>query len=74
MISTCLPVRYMSLLELHLKLDHFDWEAIEEAMVRRLSWGTMPDARHDDATMTGRLLAEICRGWMELHDQLDAQG
>lgn len=53
-----------------LKVDHWDAESIREAMARRKSWGVLPDACHDDADLFGRLIAEICRGWLEMLDSI----
>lgn len=40
----------MSIREMRLKIDRDDWPAIEAAMIRRLSWGIMPDIGHDEQT------------------------
>jgi hypothetical protein len=26
----------------------------------------LPDATHDDASLQGRLIAEVCRGWLKM--------
>lgn len=49
-----------------LKVDHLDAESIMEAIAERWTWGVLPDACHDDVNMEGRIIAEICRGWMEM--------
>lgn len=43
--------------------DDEDAAAIYEAIARRQTWRVMPDGGGD---LTGRVLAEICRGWLEL--------
>lgn len=49
------------------KVDAADRFAIQKALALRASRESgVPDAHHDDATDEGRLLAEICRGWLEL--------
>lgn len=53
--------------EMTFKVDAADREAINQAIQYRLSSvGGIPDAHHDDATTNGRVLAEICRGWLDL--------
>lgn len=56
----------IGLTTLTLKLDSHDWRDIQAAMKLRDSWRCLPDALHDDANHEGMLLAEICRGWLEL--------
>jgi len=52
-----------------LQVDDLDWQAIQTAMARRQSWRVLPDSDCDQANLAGRLIAEICRGWMEMHDK-----
>ena len=55
--------------EMVLTLDSQDAASIAEALRIRLGHGrTIPDASHDDANINGRLVAEICRGWMEMRE------
>lgn len=58
-----------------LNVDETDYNSIMEAVKRRESWGILPDESDtgDISCGTGLLLAEICRGWMELHDSLEAK-
>lgn len=54
--------------KLHAILDYHDHRDILKAIAMRHNRiGGIPDAVHDDATYTGRVLAEICRGWMDLY-------
>ena len=50
-----------------LKVDDEDFDAIQSAICRRQSFRCLPDG---DGNMTGRVVAEICRGWLE---RVDAQ-
>lgn len=50
-----------------LECDELDAKAIHEAIARRQRRRIMPDG---DGNMAGRVIAEICRGWMELLDNL----
>lgn len=45
--------------------DDEDAAAIHAAIARRQTWRIMPDG---DGDLTGRVLAEICRGWLERLD------
>ena len=55
-----------------LELDEDDRNAINMAITQRQIWRVLPDG---DGNLAGRVLAEICRGWMELHDNLpDSEG
>ena len=52
--------------KMHAVLDKHDFRDIRRAIIMRAQRPSgIPDAVHDDATWTGRVLAEICRGWME---------
>lgn len=53
---------------IELIVDDLDYGAIQDAFGRRQRWRVLPDADEPAANMAGRLCAEICRGWMELHD------
>jgi len=55
----------MGIHEIILRLDDLDYEAVQRSIAHRQTWRVMPDATHDDANMSGRILAEICRGWEE---------
>ena len=49
--------------------DEQDYDAICAAIARRQSWGVMPDdGDAPGGNATGRVLAEICRGWAEMLD------
>lgn len=48
-----------------IRLDDDDARDIHAALAFRQSLGYIPDATHDDADLAGRIIAEICRGWME---------
>ena len=52
---------------MELALDELDYQAIQEALARRQMFMAMPDA-DEGSNMAGRLVAEICRGWMEMLD------
>lgn len=47
------------------EVSDIDSEAIEEAIAKRHAWNCLPDAIEHDETIRGRLLAEVCRGWIE---------
>lgn len=47
---------------LELLLDIEDYDAIQKAIAYRQTWGVMPDG---DGNIAGRVVAEICRGWLE---------
>lgn len=49
---------------IELKIDELDYRAIQSAFAERQRFA-IPDACHDDANTAGRLVAEICRGWLE---------
>lgn len=49
-----------------LEVDDLDFHAIQNAMARRQSFRVMPDA--DGGNIAGRVIAEICRGWLERLD------
>lgn len=47
------------------KIDKQDYKAICKAIsIRQRS--SVPHAHHDDATNTGCLIAEVCRGWLDM--------
>ena len=53
-----------------LLLDEYDRDAVQSAMARRQSWRfdglpLMPDG---GSNLPGALVAEICRGWLEMQD------
>lgn len=57
-----------------LDLDELDYNAVQNAMARRQNFGRhllgctdgiMPDG---DSNRAGAVVAEICRGWMEMLD------
>ncbi len=50
------------------EVDEMDAGAIHAAIARRQKWQVIPDG---EGSMQGRLIAEICRGWMELHDGME---
>lgn len=58
----------MALHKVVLFLDELDHKAVQEAVIRRESWKCLPDSGHDDCNLVGRVIAEICRGWMEMLD------
>ena len=47
-------------------VDEDDFRDINAAIARRQSWRIMPD--EGGGNLTGRVIAEICRGWMERLD------
>lgn len=53
---------------IELRVDSCDYQAIQEAMSRRQAWRVLPDSDESTANLSGRLVAEICRGWMEGRD------
>lgn len=62
---------------LTLELDEDDWSSVNEAIAERQSFRDkegclLPDG---DGNLAGRLIAEICRGWLEMlsmrFDKLD---
>ena len=57
-------------------VDEDDFRDINAAIARRQSWRIMPD--EGGGNLTGRVIAEICRGWMERLDadkgENDAEG
>jgi hypothetical protein len=57
--------------DMHLLLDEDDYRSIQQAIARRQSW------RHADggcilpageSNTPGAIIAEICRGWLEMLD------
>ena len=62
---------------IELRVDTLDYDAIQEAIGRRQRWRVLPDADDSEANLAGRLIAEICRGWMEMRDnkpEVDDEG
>ena len=59
-----------------LEADEDDFRDINAAIARRQSWRVMPD--EGGGNLTGRVVAEICRGWLEMldadRDQNDTDG
>lgn len=55
-----------------LTVDEDDYRAIHSAIARRQTWRCLPE--DEGGNLAGRVLAEICRGWEELHDHLDRSG
>ena len=53
---------------MELLVDDLDYDAIQSALCRRQRWQVLPDSDDAGANLAGRVIAEICRGWMELHD------
>src|SRR5690349_8792806 len=49
-----------------LELDDLDAAAVNRAIARRQLWRAMPDS--DGGNVAGRVVAEICRGWMDAID------
>ena len=47
-------------------VDEDDFRDINAAIARRQSWRIMPD--EGGGNLAGRVVAEICRGWMERLD------
>lgn len=56
--------------EIVLHCDKLDFDAIRQAMKRRQSLCSIPDG---GGNLAGRLVAEICRGWMEMLDAAAGQ-
>lgn len=50
---------------IELIVDEVDFDAIQEAVARRQAIRVMPDA---DGNLMGRIISEICRGWVERCD------
>lgn len=48
-----------------LELDDLDYAAVQEAIATRQLYRVLPDG---EGNLAGRVVAEICRGWMELCD------
>ena len=55
------PVRKMVL-----DLDELDYRAVQRAIARRQTFRVMPDDEGSDTA--GAVIAEICRGWLEMLD------
>lgn len=53
--------RHMKRIEL--AVNELDYDAIQEALSRRQSLRVLPDS---DSDLTGLLIAEICRGYVEM--------
>jgi len=53
--------------EIKIEVDELDYSAIQRAIAMRQTWGIMPDG---EGNVAGRVLAEICRGWLEGRDKL----
>lgn len=56
--------------EIVLHCDKLDFDAIQKAIARRQTFRSMPDG---GGNLAGRLVAEICRGWMEMLDAAAGQ-
>ncbi len=54
-----------------LVVDEDDFRDINAAIARRQSWRIMPD--EGGGNLTGRVVAEICRGWLERVDASDVE-
>lgn len=54
----------MKTITITITVDDDDYDAIQEAIARRQAWRCLPDV--DAGCLSGRLLAEICRGWIEM--------
>ncbi len=52
--------------------DPDDRRDILRALSRREGWLIDPDDE-SPSCLDGKYLAEICRGWMEMHDQYEPQ-
>lgn len=50
--------------------DQLDFDAIQKAIARRQTFCSMPEG---GGNLAGRLVAEICRGWMEMLDAAAGQ-
>ena len=51
-----------------LELDEFDYDSIQQAISIRQGFqggGLLP---YGEGNLTGRIVAEVCRGWMEMLD------
>ena len=53
---------------IELLIDDTDHNAIQKAIARRQRWMVLPDADEPGCNLAGRVVAEICRGWIEMHD------
>jgi hypothetical protein len=50
-------------------VDAQDWRDIQRAVAMRERNALLPDADVSGCELTGRTIAEICRGWMEFMDK-----
>ena len=52
---------------LTLELDEPDYRSVQEAIARRQGFqvGFRPPLPDGEGNMAGRIIAEICRGWLE---------
>jgi hypothetical protein len=48
-------------MQIVLELDDLDEKEIRRAIAIRQAWGPLPDG---DGNTAGRVVAEICRGWL----------
>ena len=55
---------------LSLELSDLDYDAIQKAIAYRQTWRAMPDA--DGSNLPGAVMAEICRGWLEMLGRWEA--
>lgn len=59
-----------------LELDELDYDAVQSAMARRQSVLRLPDGANlpdGSSNLAGALIAEICRGWLELREWYGAR-
>lgn len=54
------------LYRMELKVDKVDYDAIQEAIAIRQRWGGIPDSDDPENNLTGRLVAEVCRGFIDM--------
>jgi hypothetical protein len=52
--------------KIELEIDKADYTAIQKAIAKRQVLRVMPDG---EGNMAGRVIAEICRGWLEMMDR-----
>ena len=57
---------------LTITLDEVDWRSVQKAIAIREATIPLPDA--DGGDLNGRVIAEICRGWLDFIDWHEANG
>lgn len=60
--------------KIELVVDDIDYATIQEAIAARQLFRVMPDVDSAGCNLVGRTVAEICRGWIELHRERPDRG